>query len=135
MSRQWMLSGFPLAFSCCLVSKSCLTLCDPMDCTLQALLSMGILQARILEWVCHFLLKGIFPTQGSTHVSCLSGGFFTTEPPGKPKGYSFPCSQSPHSLVSCPHIQFSAMTSTCQIQQPFLIFSFFDQLAISHKIQ
>ena len=26
---------------------------------------MGILQARTLEWVCHFLLQGIFPTQGS----------------------------------------------------------------------
>ena len=25
----------------------------------------GILQARILEWVCHFLLQEIFPTQGS----------------------------------------------------------------------
>ena len=25
----------------------------------------GILQARILEWVSHFLLQGIFPTQGS----------------------------------------------------------------------
>ena len=25
----------------------------------------GILQARILKWGCHFLLKGIFPTQGS----------------------------------------------------------------------
>ena len=35
-----------------LVIQSCLTLCDPMDCTAhQAALSMGILQARILEWV------------------------------------------------------------------------------------
>ena len=25
----------------------------------------GILPARILEWGCHFLLQGIFPTQGS----------------------------------------------------------------------
>ena len=28
-------------------------------------LSMGILQARILEWVCHTLFQGIFPTQRS----------------------------------------------------------------------
>ena len=27
-------------------------------------LSMGIFQARILGWVCHFLLQEIFPTQG-----------------------------------------------------------------------
>ena len=33
----------------CLVTQSCLTLCNPMDCS-QAPLSMGILQARILEW-------------------------------------------------------------------------------------
>ena len=30
---------------------SCVRLCNPMDCTHQAPLSMGILQARILEWV------------------------------------------------------------------------------------
>ena len=38
----------------------------------QAPLSMGILQARIVEWIA--LLQGIFPTQ----VSCIAGGFFTT---------------------------------------------------------
>ena len=31
----------------------------------QALLFMRILQARILEWSCNFLLQGIFPIQGS----------------------------------------------------------------------
>ena len=36
----------------CLVTQSCLTLPDPMDYkAFQAPLSMGILQARILEWV------------------------------------------------------------------------------------
>ena len=35
----------------CLVTQSCLTLCDAMTVTCQALLCMGILQARILEWV------------------------------------------------------------------------------------
>ena len=35
----------------CLVTQSCLILCDPMDCSHQAPLSMGILQARLLEWV------------------------------------------------------------------------------------
>ena len=33
---------------------------------------------------CHFLLQGIFPTQGSNLSPALVGGFFTTEPPGKP---------------------------------------------------
>ena len=41
-------------------AQSCLTLCDPMDYTV-----LGILQARILEWVAFPFSKGIFPTQGS----------------------------------------------------------------------
>ena len=34
-----------------LVALFCLTLCDPMDCSLPGLSVHGILQARILEWV------------------------------------------------------------------------------------
>ena len=33
---------------------------------------------------CHFLLQGIFPTQGSLVSLAFAGGFFTTEPPRKP---------------------------------------------------
>ena len=33
-----------------LVAQSCLTLCDPMDCSLPGSSVYGILQARILEW-------------------------------------------------------------------------------------
>ena len=45
--------------------KSCPTLCDPLGCSLPHSSVHGIFQARILEWGCHFLLQGIFPTQGS----------------------------------------------------------------------
>ena len=34
-----------------LVTQSCLTLCDPKDCSLPNSPVHGILQARILEWV------------------------------------------------------------------------------------
>ena len=37
----------------------------PWTATHQASLSMGILQARILEWVAIFFSRGIFPAQGS----------------------------------------------------------------------
>ena len=47
-----------------LVTQSCLTLATLWTVARQAPLSMGILQARILEWVAIFL-QGIFPTQGS----------------------------------------------------------------------
>ena len=33
------------------VTQSCLTLCDPMNCSLPGSLVHGIFQARILEWV------------------------------------------------------------------------------------
>ena len=33
------------------VTQSCLTLCDPMDCSPPGSSVHGILQARILEWV------------------------------------------------------------------------------------
>ena len=39
--------------------------CDPMDCSPSGSSIHGILQARILEWVCHFLLQGISLTQES----------------------------------------------------------------------
>ena len=42
-----------------LVTQSCPTLCDPMDCSLPG--SSGILQTRILK----FLLQGMILTQGS----------------------------------------------------------------------
>ena len=49
----------------CLVTQSCLTLCDPMDCSLpgdsgRGSLSMGILQTRILEWVAMPFSRGSF---------------------------------------------------------------------------
>ena len=31
--------------------QSCLTLCDPRDCSLQDSFGHGVLHARILEWV------------------------------------------------------------------------------------
>ena len=33
-----------------LVTQSCLTLSDPMDCTLPGSSTHGIFQARVLEW-------------------------------------------------------------------------------------
>ena len=47
--------GSPLAHCCCCCCaakslQSCLTLCDPMDCSLPGLSVHGILQARTLEW-------------------------------------------------------------------------------------
>ena len=49
----------------------------------QAPLSMVILQARILEWVA-MPSSRVLPDQGiKPRVSCIAGGFFTVESPGK----------------------------------------------------
>ena len=47
------------------VCVSCSVVSDSMDCSPLGSSIHGILQARILELSCHFLLQGIFLTQGS----------------------------------------------------------------------
>ena len=44
----------------------------------QALLSMGILQARILEWVAMHSSRGSSQPRDGTHVSWIAGGFFNS---------------------------------------------------------
>ena len=50
----------------------------------QAPLSMGILQARILEWVARPSSRGSSLPRDQTQVSCIAVRFFTVEPLGKP---------------------------------------------------
>jgi len=57
------------------------------DCSPPGSSVHGILQARMLEWVAISFARGSQP-RDQTHVSCLAGGFFTTEPPGKPIYFS-----------------------------------------------
>ena len=46
-----------------LVTQSCPTVCDPMDCSPPNSSAHGILQARILEWIAILFSRG-FPAQG-----------------------------------------------------------------------
>ena len=59
-----------------LLSQSCPTLCDPMDCSLPASSVHGILQARILEWVAMTFSRGSSQPRNQTRVSCIAGRFF-----------------------------------------------------------
>ena len=54
------------------VTQSCLTLCDPIDCTVH-----GILQAWI-EWVAFLFSRGSSQSRDQTQVSWIAGGFFTS---------------------------------------------------------
>ena len=48
----------------CLVTQSCLTLCDPMDCSLPVFFVHGDSPGKTSGVGCYALLQGIFPTQG-----------------------------------------------------------------------
>ena len=93
----------------CLVTQSCMTVYHPMDCSPPGSSVHGILQARILEF-CLSISNPLFISfsRGSslprdqTWVSkspALTGGFFTSVPPGKPS------LQSPI-LIVCFHTTF-----------------------------
>ena len=58
------------------VVQSCLTLCDPMDCSLPGSSVYGIFQARILEWVAISFSISSRPRDW-TQVSCIVGRHFT----------------------------------------------------------
>ena len=55
------------------VTQSCLTLWNPMDYTV-----LGIVQARILEWVAFPFSRGSSQLRDQTQVSHIAGRFFTT---------------------------------------------------------
>ena len=67
-----------------LVAQLCLTLCDPMDCSLPDSSVRGISQARVLEWVAISFSRDL-PDPGIEPTSpALTGRLFTAETPEKP---------------------------------------------------
>ena len=60
-----------------LVSQSCLTFCDFIDCRLPVFFVHGILQSRILEWIACPFSRGSSWPRDRTCVSHITGRFFT----------------------------------------------------------
>ena len=62
-----------------LLAQLCLTLCNPLDCSPpgSSALSIGILQARILEWVATSFSRGSSQPRDRSWVSSIAGRFFT----------------------------------------------------------
>ena len=67
-----------------LVTQSCRTLCNPMDCSSTGSSVPWILKTRILEGVAIPFSRGSSQPKDWTYISCISRQFFTTEPPRKP---------------------------------------------------
>ena len=59
------------------VAQLCLTICDPMDCSLPGFSVHGIFQARVLEWVAIFFSRGSSQPRDRTRVSRIVGRRFT----------------------------------------------------------
>ena len=70
---------------CILVAQSYPAPCDPVDCGLQAPLSVGFFTQEYWSGL-PFPSPGDLPGPGIEPTSpALAGRFFTTEPPGKPR--------------------------------------------------
>ena len=59
------------------VAQSCLTLCDPMDCSLSGSSVHGIFQARLLEWIAISFSRGSSRPRNRTPVSRIAGRCLT----------------------------------------------------------
>ena len=70
----------------CVHAQLCLTLCDPMNCSLPGSSTHG----KNPGVGGHFLLQGIFPTQGSNlHLLHWQAGSLPLAPPGKHEEAAF----------------------------------------------
>jgi len=58
-----------------------------MDCSPPGSSVCGIRQARILEWVAIFFSRDLPNPAIKSMPPALAGGFFSAEPPGKPRNY------------------------------------------------
>ena len=67
----------------CSVAQMGPGLCDSMDCGPPGSSVYGVFLARILEWIATSSFRGSSQPRDWTLFPALSGGFFTTEPPGK----------------------------------------------------
>ena len=111
------------------VTQSCLTLRDPMDCSLPGSSVHGIFQARVLEWgavafsvcrlSCAAACRILVPQPGIKPTSpALQGRFSTTGPPGSP------CLSLPIISFSLSGWVFSTWSSSQLLRYPhFLVLS------------
>ena len=75
--KIWNVWWWLLLCVCMLVTQSCPTLCNPVDCSLPSSSVHGIFQARILLWVAISFSRGSSWPRDQTQVSCIAGRFFT----------------------------------------------------------
>ena len=73
--------------------------CDLMDCSPPGSSVHGISQAEMLEWGAISFSRGSSRPGVESSSTALAGGFFTTEPPGKPMLLAWACMLSHFSHI------------------------------------
>ena len=76
-TRNWASAAFWSVVKSSEVAQSCLTLCNPIDCSLSGSSIHGIFQARVLEWTAISFSRGSSRPRTRTPVSHIAGRFFT----------------------------------------------------------
>ena len=99
--------------------QSCLTLCDPMDCSLPGSSVHGILQARTLEWVAIPFSRASSQPRDRICVFCVTGGFFTAEPLGKPQKNEY-CQVIQQTKITYLGLTFEKIRKTLNQRRPIL---------------
>ena len=90
------------------VAQSCLTLCDPMDCSLPGSSVHGIFQAIVLEWTAISFSRGSSQPRDWTQVSYIVDRWFTVWATRK-------CVEAPNKCCLLLLLLQSAHKSECQV--------------------
>ena len=83
------------------IAQLCLTLCNPMDCSLPVSFIYGIFQARILEWVAMSFSRGSSWPRDQTWVSHIAGRLYYLSHQGilSFRAHTLLCQWSPNFLA------------------------------------
>ena len=101
---------------CCLVTQSCPTLCDPMDCSPPGSSVHGIFQARILEWVVISFSRGL-PKPGIKTAPLTSPSLTADSLPLSHLGGPSPSYASEEKVP----LHFASFDPICKMYTDFLI--------------
>ena len=105
------------------VAQSCLTLCNPVDCSLPGSSIHEILQAKILEWIAISFSRGSSWTRDWTQVSRIAGRCFnlwaTREAPG-----STVIDTPRNNVLPAIWASLNPVKLTCKINQHISLFRF-----------
>ena len=125
------------------VTQLCLTLCDPMDCSLQGYSVHWIFQASILEWVAISFSRGSSRPRDWTQVSHIVGRRFTVwvmyivcrlKKFPLPISYEYSCLENPMGEGAWQAVVHGVAKSQTRLSDFTVTFQKFTKIILSHGI-